>query len=269
MTEAELQKIINSISEGKEISDIEKQLVEEIKKEISKSINTSGGLTTGLNKSAGAVIKNSIKNFYESKKYQNSLQSILKKLEVASDSKITFYKDKNLKISKSSLTEGQKIVINEFIDNLSENGLNSKFNQPLRRLIYDSIRNNQSQEDLRKKIESKIVSKKEPSEFKRYYKNATIQAADAYTSIIDREVYRKFKSRITGYTITGTLIETSSVQCRAFIEQYNRKIKIGDELNDFIKFAIENGASEELTPENLPVLKLHYNCLHQFIPIIE
>jgi hypothetical protein len=139
----------------------------------------------------------------------------------------------------------------------------------MRRLIYDSIRNNLSQSDLLKSVESKIVSKKEPSDFKKYYKSATMQAADAYTSVLDAEIYKKFKSRITAYRITGTIIETSSEQCKSFINDYNRQIKIGDELNNFIKFAIEEGASKDLTAENLPLKKLHFNCRHQFVAVIE
>jgi hypothetical protein len=269
MSEKELEKILSSISKDLDINEIEEGLLKELKKELDKSLTVTGGNVTGINKTAGNIIKNAIKNFYNSDKYQKSIAGILKNIEVASDSKRTFYKDKGLEVSKSALTKQQALVVGEYLDNLSESGLNSKFNQTLRRLIYDSIRGNQSQAELTKSLQSKIKSGKAPSELNKYVRSATIQAADAYTSIVDKEIFNKFEDRITGYRIVGTLIETSSPQCRSFVEDYGRQIKIGTELNNFINFAIEEGASEELTAKNLPVLKLHYGCRHQFVPYIE
>lgn len=270
MTQQGVYDLIASISDESKISltALEKQMISELVKTINASAITTGGTITGLTQSAGSIVTKSLKSFYSSAAYKKSIASILKNLDVAVDQKLSVYKDEGLEISKKALSNGQKIVIDEFIDNLSDNGLNSKFNQPLRQLIYDNIRNNVDLNGLRDSLIEKIESGKAPSELSKYVKNATRQAADAYTSIVDTEIFNKFKNRVTHFMIVGTLIETSSPQCRQFVEKYDRKIPI-EELDKWISFAKENGGSEELTADNLPTLKAHYGCRHQFIPYIE
>lgn len=270
MTQQEVYEYIKTLSNNDNVSltALERQMVRDIIRQINSQIVTSGGKVVGLNSSAGNVIKRSISTFYRSPAYRNSIAKILKNLDVAVDEKLKVYKDQDLEISKDRLNVEQKLVIDEFIDNLSEDGLNSRFNQPLRNLIYDNIRNNLSQNELLQNITNKIESGKIDSEFGRYVKNATRQAADAYTSIVDKKILEQFKDRITHIRVVGTLIETSSPQCRQAIEKYDREIPV-EKLDNWIRFAIDNGASEELTIDNLPVLKGHFGCRHQWIPIIK
>lgn len=270
MTQQSVYDLISSISKEENISltKLEKQMIAELVKTINASAITTGGTITGLTQSAGAIVTKSLRSFYSSAAYRKSIASILKNLDVAVDKKLGVYKDEGLEISKKALTGGQKLAIDELLDNLSDNGLNSKFNQPLRQLIYDNIKNNVSLNGLEKALTERIASGKAPSELSKYVTNATRQAADSYTSVVDKEIFAKFKNRVTHIMVVGTLIETSSPQCRQAVEKYDRKIPI-DKLDEWITFAKENGASEELTADNLPVLKGHFGCRHQWIPYIE
>jgi hypothetical protein len=269
MTQSQVYDFIASLSKDKNLNtdDLEKELVDKLVKALSSAAITTGGRITGLDTSAGAIVTKTLKEFYNGRAYKNSIAKFLKDIKVANTQKLSVYKDSGLNISTEVLNTQQNLSIDEYLDNLSDNGLNSKFNQPIRQLIYDSVRNNASLSDLRDSLNDKILSGKAPSELSKYVKNATKQAADSYTSIVDKEIYKKFENRVTHYQMVGTLIETSSPQCRQAVEKYDRFIPI-EELADWISFAQENGGSAELNASNLPVLKAHYGCRHQFIPYI-
>jgi hypothetical protein len=270
MTSNEIYDLINSISNADniDIKAVEKQLLNDIIKQVNNNVITKGGRITGISGSVGRVVSKSIQSFYNSTAYRKSIASILKDISIASDAKVSFYKDADLEISKAALNSSQKIAINEFIDSSNADGLNAKFNQTFRTLIYESIRGNASQAELRTLLENKIISGKAPSEMAKYVKNISRQAATAYSSIVDQEIYKKFKTKITHYGIVGTLIDNSSPQCRQFIDKYDKEIPI-DKLDEWIKFAQKNGGSPDLTAENLPVVKAHPGCRHQFIPLIK
>jgi hypothetical protein len=94
-------------------------------------------------------------------------------------------------------------------------------------------------------------------------------AADSYSKVIDQTVWDKYQDKITHIRVVGSLIETSSPQCRKAVEQYEREIPVGKELDAWIEFAIKNGGSEDLTVDTLPTLGGHYACRHQWIPVIK
>lgn len=270
MTYNDIIAQIKSVSKDSiKLTDIEKKMLEEVIKAINEGLLTSGGKITGLSSSAGSLITKGIKNFYASKPYQNSVASLLRRIDDISANKSSLYKDANLDFSKSSVSQSQSLVINEMLDTLNESGLNSQFNQSLRKLIYDNVRLGTSQSTLEKTLKLQIESGKAPSKLANYINQTAVQAADAYSSIIDREVFKANKDKVTHYRIVGSLIDTSSKQCRRFVEEFDREIPVGKELNNFINYAIENGASPTLTADNLPVLKLHFGCRHSFVPIIK
>ena len=109
------------------------------------------------------------------------------------------------------------MAINEYLDRMNEFGLNTKFNQTIRELIYNNIRLGNSLSDINKIIDKNIAGK-DKALFKKYYTQNTQIARTAYSSIINQEIVNKNKSRIKGFTITGTLIDNSSPQCKKFVE---------------------------------------------------
>lgn len=246
----------------------EKDFLKALLEEINQSVTTRGGDIVGTTKSSGRIVTDAIKKFYQSSAYKNSIMKILRDIQVIGDVKAGVYKDADMEISKSSITNPQKVVIDEFLDSVNDNGLNSRFNQTYRKLIYDNIRVGASQTALKAELQKLIISGKAPSAMARYVQNTAIQTADAYSAIIDREVFNSYANRVTHYRIVGSLIETSSPQCRYAVENFDREIPI-DKLDVLFAIAEENGLIEGTNAENLPVNKLHWGCRHQFVPIIK
>jgi hypothetical protein len=269
MTAEKIQELIDSISNDKNtnINNLSKSLLASLIKQLNDNINTKGGKITNLDKSAGAIISSSIDEFTKSEGFKKSIQSILSDIGTATNEKVGFYKDADLPVTLSELSTQQKLAVDEFLDSMSKDGLNAKFNQTLRTLIYENIRNGVSQTELQNVLEEKIISGKAPSEMAKYIKGTVQQAADAYTKVVDQQIYNKFKSKISGFRVIGSLIETSSPQCRQAVEKYKRFIPI-DELDKVLDLAKSNGLIEGTNESNLATNGLHWSCRHQFLPII-
>lgn len=219
-----------------------------------------------LNKTTGEVVKKSLKQFYASKQYQNSLAKYLINVKTFSDAKIEMYAKDGLQIEVSKINKFQKLAITEHLDYLTENGLNAKFNQPLRQIIYNNINSGISQTELENKLKQYISDGKDISgKLSSYIKQVAIQGADAYSSIIDQKITEKYIDKVTGFIVTGSLIESSSPQCKYCVKDLNRLIKKEDW--ETIKSKAV-GLIDGTTFENLPTLKLHWGCRHSFTPKI-
>jgi hypothetical protein len=252
-----------------DLKDIEKSLIDEVLTALRASVSTQGGVITSIDTSAGRLVSDAIKKFVESEAYKKSLARFLQDVQIQSNARINLYKDANMPISTSDVSLQQNVILNQFIDALNESGLNSRFNQTLRTAIYDNIRLQQSQAQIERTLRDRIRSNgNQPSDLNRYVRQISIQAADAYNRAIDTEIFRTYKDRITHFRVVGSLIDTSSPQCRQAVEKYNREIPI-EELDKWITFAQEHGGDPTLSKDNLSTLGGHYNCRHQFLPIIK
>ena len=100
---------------------------------------------------------------------------------------------------------------------------------------------------------------------KSYIKQVAIQGADAYTSIIDQKITDKYIDKVTGFIMTGSLIDSSSPQCKYCVKELDRLIKKED-WNKVKKIAQENGLIENTEFKDLPTNKLHWGCRHTFTP---
>lgn len=261
-------KISNIATDNFNIKDIEKLLLNEILGNVRKGLNTSNNKVTGLTKSAGRMVSDSIRALYDTNQYKNSLASLLSDVQGLGVSKLGVYAGDGLNVAISDLSEAQSVAYDSLLDSLNESGLNQRFNQPIRQLIYQNVRDGSSQTMLEKAIRSFVLTEKgSKSELNRYINSVSIQSADAYSSAIDQEVYTRYRTRITDIRVVGSLIDTSSRQCRRAVLVYNREIPI-DKLDEWIGYAKENGGALTLNSSNLSSLKAHYGCRHQFVPVI-
>jgi hypothetical protein len=261
-------KISNIATDNFNIKAIEKLLLNEILGNVRKGLNTSNNKITGLSSSAGRMISDSIRALYDTNQYKNSLASLLSDVQGLGVSKVGVYVGDGLEVAISDLSEAQSVAYDSLLDSLNESGLNQRFNQPIRQLIYQNVRDGASQTVLEKAIKSYVLTETgSKSELNRYINSVSIQSADAYSSAIDQEVYKRFKPRLTHIRVVGSLIDTSSRQCRRAVLVYDREIPI-DKLDEWIAYAKENGASQTLNANNLSSLKAHYGCRHQFVPVI-
>lgn len=218
-----------------------------------------------LTETTDTIVKKALKKFYNTKQYGNSLLKYVTNLEDISKYKISSYRDKGFSINYSEVNPFQKLAIDEHLSYFRESGLNNKFNQPLRRVIYSNIFAGKSQKELIDEL-TNYVSKKDP--VSRFVKQTAMMGADVYTSIIDQKITDKYIDDITGYIIVGSIIDSSSVQCKYCVKDLKRKIKKED-WEEVKKIALPNGLIEGTEFKNLPTNKLHWGCRHQFTPTID
>jgi hypothetical protein len=265
---SDLEKQLNNLTPKEVTETLQRQFDIELKKIIKRNIIISRGSVTGLNESAGKIIKDAVSTFIKSPQYKDSLKELLRNIEGVSKTKQSIYKDADFVIPKTDLTNAQKLATDEFIDAMNEDGLNARFNQILRTSIYDSIRLGLSQNDLISSVSTALKTKKGEPIMANHVTNLTQMASDSYSKSIDQAIFNKYEDRITHFRVVGTLIDTSSPQCVRAVKDYNREIPI-DEVDDWIAFAKENGGNEDLSPKNLSKLGGHPRCRHSFSPIIK
>lgn len=200
------------------------------------------------------IIKDSIRELVKSIEYKNMVNSFSEDIAKIGGQKIEEFKGNGLNVSGLGL----KTILDEYMSYLNEQGLNERFNQPLRKVIWDNIQLGETLRGVEKKLTESIggsVSK--------YVVNMGRTASSTYNNAIDTAITDKYKDRIKGFNMVGTLIETSSEQCRLAVKM-GRKLTI-DQWKEVIQVANENGADIG-TPYDLPKTLLHFGCRHEFIP---
>ena len=259
----ELIPNIENLISDKEIKQLETLLNYILQENIIIGTNRIGQKLE-LSKPTDEIVKRSLKEFYNSKQYKNSVAKYLINVRNLSEIKEKLYAKDGMTIDKSSISNAQKLAISEHLAYLEESGLNASFNQPLRQLIYTNINQGISQNGLEQKLKTYIAGGNDESgKLSRYVKQVAIQGADAYTSILDQKITDKYYDKITGYIVTGSLIETSSPQCKYCVKDLNRLITKKD-FEEIKKRSV--GLIDGTTFKNLPTNKLHWGCRHTFTP---
>ena len=205
------------------------------------------------------LVKRSLKGFYNSNQYRKSIALYLSNVTNLGKERESLYLKQSMSVG--GVTESQKRVIAEHLSYLNESGLNERFNQPLRKLIYQAIGQGKSLTQLKETLKSYTIDPK----VKTYFNQIAIQGADAYVSIVDQKITDKYFDRIKGYRMSGTIIETSSDQCIEAVDLGRELTK--KEWSELLK-KYKDKISEGTTVENLPTRKLHIGCRHSFTPYI-
>lgn len=197
-------------------------------------------------------------------KFSGPVSQFVKRLTPISEAITDFQKNVNgVKVPPFDVAKG--VVIDEIVDKMLNNGLNQKFVQPIRDIIYQNATTGLSLSDARIQLKE-LAATGTAGKLGSYIENTAIQAVDAYTGAINTKLLEEFD--YDGQLITGSLIDNSSPQCRFAIEKLNGKISrenwpqveaIGKKYNGWI---------EGTTFDNLPTNKLHHGCRHNFFPII-
>lgn len=240
--------------------ELEKVLISSLSQEIEANTNRIGNKLEAT-ETTQTIVKKSLKSFYSSKAYKNSLLKLVAEIDKKTSQSIGEYNKIGLKINKP-LT----LALDEHLSGLNESGLNERFNQPLRRLIFDNIRRGIGQRELESNL-SKYL-KDDKTGLQRYGKNMAVQAASAYSNTLDQAIVNKYKADIKGFAIIGSLIETSSPQCRKHVE-LGRKLSIATIKKKVLPLAIEEGAKDsDFDVYNLPNELWHYGCRHRFVPLM-
>lgn len=199
-------------------------------------------------------------------KFTGPVSKFIKRLPDISDTISAFQKEVN-EITVPAFESEKNIVIDETISQLLDNGLNQNFVQPLRDLIYRNITSGSTLSQIKQQIKEYIQGGKDVSgKLSRYIDQTANQTADAYSGAINKKLLETFN--YDALLITGSLIDTSSPQCRYAILELDGKIR----REDWSKLVNHVGANQPMIPgttfDNLPVNRLHWGCRHSFYPII-
>jgi hypothetical protein len=204
--------------------------------------------------------------FTENAKYKGAVSGYLKNFKAITDIMDEFQKSQGLRdIKQARLGAVQEIVTNEILNRYSANGLNAGFVQPLRELLYNNITSGLNKKDAMAQLKDYIQSGKDTSgKLHRYLEQTAQQGVDSYTGAVNVRIMETFK--VDTYIMSGSLIATSSNQCRYAIEKLGGII----DRKDWPKLkalAEKDGLIEGTTFDNLPINKLHWGCRHEFTPV--
>jgi hypothetical protein len=197
--------------------------------------------------------------------YKGAVGQFLKNFKDMGTLMNDFHKANGLDVKAARLGAVQELVVGEIVNQYSENGLNPGFVQPLRELLFDNITGGLNKKEAMVKIREYIASGKDTTgKLGRYIEQTAQQGVDSYTGAINTRIMQTFS--VGTFIMSGSLIATSSKQCRYCIE------KLGGILDRKDWPKIKEVAGKELikgtTFENLPINKLHWGCRHEFTPVV-
>lgn len=197
--------------------------------------------------------------------YRGSVGQYLKNFRPMREVIEEFQRTQGLDIRRANLGSVQEIVVNEIINRYSENGLNEGFVQPLRELLFNNITAGTSKGDAREQLKGFIKSGKDTTgKLGRYMEQTAQQGVDSYTGAINTRIMQTFE--INTMIVSGSLIATSSTQCRFVINELNGLLDRED-WEEVVSIAGDE-LIEGTTFENLPFNKLHWGCRHEFTPAV-
>ncbi len=203
--------------------------------------------------------------------FQSNLNKFLQDLTTIQENNKKFHVTTNkFDIETAGVTDVQKVVVNEIIDQYTANGLNAHFATPLRDNVFRNILAGANMREVKEVLQNHILSGEDKSgKLGQYLDQTAQQAVDSYTGMINQQLVKEFK--FTGYVISGSLIETSSLQCVEAVETSVEGYLSFKEWEGILQLARENKKAKLIpgtTIQNLPINKLHWGCRHDFTPII-
>jgi hypothetical protein len=176
----------------------------------------------------------------------------------------------NFDIERAGVTEAQRTVVNEIIEQYEGNGLNAHFATPLRDLIFRQTLIGMDMKEAKQVLQTYILSGQDRSgKLGQYLTQTAQQGVDSYTGMLNMKINNAFT--FTGFIISGSLIETSSKQCVYAVDHAKRGYLPFKEWEKVLDIARDNQKARLIpgtTLENLPLNKLHWGCRHDFTPVV-
>lgn len=197
------------------------------------------------------------------KAYEGAVSKFLKHLPEMSDV-IEEYQVGTQGIKWPDITASEKLVVNDIIEAYTDNGLNTNFVQPVRDQLYQNIAAGTNVREAKASLKDYVKGAEgKDSKIKSYLIQTSQQAVDGYTGMINKKLMDTFDYPYL--IMSGSLIETSSPQCRVAIKEFDGLINM--EAWAVIRtIALKNGLIDGTTFKNLPFNKLHWGCRHEFTP---
>lgn len=197
-------------------------------------------------------------------KFTGPVSQFVKRMPAISDAITDF--QKSMGITVPAFETSKKIVIDEILEQMTGNGLNQHFAQPLRDMIYQNATSGLSMKETREQIKAYIQGGKDKSgKLGSYIEQTAIQATSSYSGIINKKLLETFD--YDGLLIVGSLIDNSSPQCRYAIEKLGGKITRDNWKEVEAIGKKQSGWILGTNFDNVPLTTLHHGCRHSFFPI--
>jgi hypothetical protein len=252
-----------------ELPSIEKQALEILREFIDENLDTKDGEFVVNDRAIKAINLFTdvfLKAVGELKDYKGMVGQYLKNFKDVGTLMQEFQKSNGLNVKQARLGAVQEIVTAEILNRYSENGLNPGFVQPLRELLFNNITGGLNKKQAMEQLKDFILGGKDQTgKLGRYLEQTAQQGVDSYTGAVNVRIMQTFT--IDTYIMSGSLIKTSSPQCRYVVKELGGIIEREDWPN--IKaIAKDNGLIPGTTFENLPLHKNHWGCRHEFTPVV-
>jgi hypothetical protein len=227
--------------------------------EVYAGIGISNDKRLELSEETIRIAKKTIQRMFKSDVYTSTYKDYLSDVNKAIEEREKFFKKQ--KFTLPNISDKYKLAIDFYLEDLNEMGLNNRYNQKIRRAIFFAIQTGASIRDLTTSLDKLIKA----DSLGKYVKNTIQNIADAQSSVLNKSIVDKNKSKIKGFTMVGSLIDTSSEQCQLAVDK-GRKLSL-EEWEKVIKFAQNRKQLDaDYDVYDLPTKKLHYGCRHEFIP---
>jgi hypothetical protein len=260
-----IEKTIISI-----IPDFEKEMLRELLNWIENNLGIKAGSFI-VEAETVNIINNFTQDYLdiinENKLYNSAVTKFLKFLPNMSDTMKEFQEEVNgISWQKAGVKPVQNIVINEIMDAYTDNGLNAGFVNPLRDQIYQNVVAGTSLKEAKQNLKDYILSGKDKTgKLAQYLTQTAQQSVDSYEGAINKKLMTTFDYNY--YIMDGSLIETSSPQCKKAINEYQGLIN--EEAWKVLEpIAEKNGLPKGTTFDSLTFNKFHWGCRHSFTPAI-
>ena len=197
-----------------------------------------------------------------SPKFIGPVSQFVKRMDKVSEA-ITAFQKRTNGIKVPSFEVAKKIVVDEIINQMLDNGLNQNFVQPLRDLIYQNATSGLSLSDAKESIKEFIKGGKDISgKLGSYIEQTAQQAVDSYSGVINKKIMETYN--LDTWLVTGTIIDNSLPQCKYAIETLSGKLTKKDWPKVEAIGKKNKGWKDGTTFENLSINLLHHGCRHNF-----
>lgn len=274
MTPEEYIKKLNQLKEAGEraivakLPAIERQALEILRDFIDENLDTKDGNFVVNDRAVKAINMFSdvyLKAVAELSDYKGSVGKYLKNFKDLGTLMNEFQKSNGVDVKQARLGAVQEIVVNEVLNRYSENGLNAGFVQPVRELLFNNVTGGLNKTGAMAQLRDYIESgKDETGKLGKYLEQTAQLGVDGYEGAVNVRIVQTFK--INTYIMSGSLIATSTPQCRYCINKLGGII----DRKDWPKIeaiAKNYGLIEGTTFDNLPLNRNHHGCRHSFSPI--
>lgn len=217
---------------------------------------------TGINEINGIVAK-SIQN----SKYVGKVRDYLRDFETIKQFNFDIHQDVN-DLSPDELSDlinpVQRQIVNQTLQNLTGQGVNTNFIDPLREGIFKNIVAGTTITDLEGYLNAFINTNPERmGQFKRYVSQVSRDALNQFDGQVNSRIAEEFG--LDAFRYVGSIIEDSRPQCVRWV---GLGVITAENLSNELSWAYSNGTGmiPGTTVDNFAVYRGGYNCRHSAIP---